>query len=99
MSLCSDSGRIPHRTETTRMANMRHRRCNAASTKSRLKAALQFNVFDQSGGHQCWLRLPPISNEADASETEDHHRPCGRFGDRSSKVDYNGIARCKGLIL
>jgi hypothetical protein len=31
--------------------------------------------------HQCGLRLPTIAHEANASEAEKHHCPCGGFGD------------------
>jgi hypothetical protein len=67
--------------------------------KNRPKAALQFEADDRrSSGHQCWLVLPAISHEADASEAEDHHRPCRGLGN-SANVDRVVKERCRPRLI
>ena len=59
-----------------------------ANRKSYPKAALQFRAGGRgSDSHQCWLQLPTIRHEADASEVEDHHRPCRGFGSGVCEID------------
>jgi hypothetical protein len=51
--------------------------------KSRPKAALSRRVLVRSGSERETLIFarPAIRHEADASEAEDHHSPCGGFRD------------------
>src|SRR5258708_25874926 len=49
-------------------------------------ALFKSNLISGSGGHQCWLRLAATRHEANASEAEKHHRPCGGFGDGVTRL-------------
>ena len=37
--------------------------------------------------HHCWFRFPTIRHEPNASETEQHHRPCREFGDSAERPE------------
>jgi hypothetical protein len=44
--------------------------------KAARKRLFNSNLMISSGRTQCWLALPAIGHEANASEAEKHHRPC-----------------------
>jgi hypothetical protein len=53
------------------------------------------NLNDRElGGYKCGLRLAAISYEAKAAEANDHHGPCGWFGNAS----YGGGSRDAYII-
>jgi hypothetical protein len=64
-------------------AKPRQGRAQRAQRKSFPEAASQnFNLMiARSGGYQCWPRLSTIRHEAKTHKAEDHHCPCGWFGD------------------